>query len=171
MYLYVLSSVLLNSLVFFVLTSYLSLCSEFRVAHFFSFFVLSCYVSLCSVFRVAHFFSCYASSCYVSLCSVFRVAHFFSFFALSCYISLCSKFHVAHFFSFFVLSCYVSVFQHKYKLWKEQHGTQNIKIHNRKTIKTIEMSNTELRIYRYITGQHKKKLKKWATRNSEHKDT
>jgi hypothetical protein len=34
-----------------------SLCSEFRVAHFFSFFVLSCYVSLCSEFRVAHFFS------------------------------------------------------------------------------------------------------------------
>jgi hypothetical protein len=86
MCLYVLSSVLLISIVF-LFSCYVSLCSEFRVAHFFSFFVLSCYVSLCSVFRVAHFFSFYVSSCYVSLCSVFRVAHFFSFFALSCYLT------------------------------------------------------------------------------------
>ena len=44
MYLYVLSSVLLISLVFCVLSWYVSLCSEFRVAYFFSFFpvVLSC---------------------------------------------------------------------------------------------------------------------------------
>jgi hypothetical protein len=44
MYLYVLSSVLLISLFFFVLSCYVSLCSEFRVAHFFSFFrvVLVC---------------------------------------------------------------------------------------------------------------------------------
>jgi hypothetical protein len=65
MYLYVLSSVLLISVVFFVLFCYVSLCSEFRVAHFFSFFVLSCYVSLCSEFRVAHFFSLF---CVVLLC-------------------------------------------------------------------------------------------------------
>jgi hypothetical protein len=37
MYLYVLSSMLLISLDFFVLSSYVSLCSEFRVAYFFSF--------------------------------------------------------------------------------------------------------------------------------------
>jgi hypothetical protein len=39
---------------------------------------------------------------------------------------------------------------------KRATRTQNKKIHNRKTKKTIEMSNTELRIYRYTTGQHKK---------------
>ena len=44
MYLYVLSSVLLISLVFVVLSCYVSLCSEFRVAHFFSFL---CAVLLC----------------------------------------------------------------------------------------------------------------------------
>ena len=77
MCLYVLSSVLLISLVFFVLSWYVSLCSEFRVAHFFSLFVLSYYVSLCSEFRVTYFFS--FLSCYVSLCFEFRVAYFFSF--------------------------------------------------------------------------------------------
>ena len=44
MYLYVLSSVLLISLFVFVLSCYVSVCSEFRVAHFFSFF---CVVLLC----------------------------------------------------------------------------------------------------------------------------
>jgi hypothetical protein len=39
---------------------------------------------------------------------------------------------------------------------KRATRTQNKKIHNRKTKKTKEMSNTELRTYRYITGQHKK---------------
>ena len=114
MYLYVLSSVLLIFLGFFcvvllcvfmffrvVLSCYVSLCSAFRVAYFFSFFlccpvmylyvlssvllislvffVLSCYVSLClsSVLLISLVFLC----CPVmySLCSVFRVAHFFSF--------------------------------------------------------------------------------------------
>ena len=65
MCLYVLSSVLLISLVFFVLSCYVSLCSEFRVTHFFCFFVLSCYVSLCSEFRVAYFFS---FCCAILLC-------------------------------------------------------------------------------------------------------
>ena len=97
MYLYVLNSVLLISLFFFVLSCYVSLCSEFRVAHFFSFFVLSCYVSLCSEFRVSHFISFFVLSRYVSVCSELRVAHFFSFFLLSCYFSLCSEFRVAHF--------------------------------------------------------------------------
>jgi hypothetical protein len=46
MCLYVLSSVLLIFLVFFVLSCYVSLCSEFRVAHFFSVF----YVVLLCVF-------------------------------------------------------------------------------------------------------------------------
>jgi hypothetical protein len=60
--LYVLSFVLLISLVFFVLSCYVSLCSEFRVAYFFSFFrvVMSCYVPLHSEFRVV-------LSCYVPL--------------------------------------------------------------------------------------------------------
>jgi hypothetical protein len=54
-------------------------------------------------------------SCYVSLCSEFRVAHFFSF--LCCpvtniYVALCSEFR-----------------------GNEQHGTQNIKTHNRTTQK------------------------------------
>jgi hypothetical protein len=40
-----------------VFSCYVSVCSQFRVAHFFSFFVLSCYVSVCSEFCVAHFFS------------------------------------------------------------------------------------------------------------------
>jgi hypothetical protein len=44
MYLYVLSSVLLISLFVFVLSCYVSVCSEFRVAHFFSF---CCVVLLC----------------------------------------------------------------------------------------------------------------------------
>jgi hypothetical protein len=82
----------------------ISLCSVFRVVHFFIFFVLSCYVSLCSESRVAHFFSFFVLSCYVSVCSEFRVAHFFSFFVLSCYVSVCSEFRVTHFFSFF-FSC------------------------------------------------------------------
>jgi hypothetical protein len=86
MYLYVLSSVLLISLVCFVLSCYASVCSEFRVAYFFSFFVLSCYVSLCSEFRVAHFYSFFVLSCYVSLCSGFRVAHFIIF---VCAVLLC----------------------------------------------------------------------------------
>ena len=121
-------SVLLISLVFFVLSCHLSLCSELRVAHFFSFCVLSCYVSVCSEFRVAHFFSFFCVvllcicmfwvpccsfhnffvlSCYVSVCSEFRVAHFFRFCVLFCYVSLCSVFRVAHFFCFFrvVLLC------------------------------------------------------------------
>ena len=59
--------------------------------------MLSCYVSVCSEFRVAHFFNFFVLSCYVSVCSEFRVAHFFSFFVLSCYVSLCSEFRVAHF--------------------------------------------------------------------------
>jgi hypothetical protein len=65
MYLYVLSSVLLISLVFlccpvmclYVLTSVLLISLVF--------FVLSCYVSLCSEFRVAHFIICF---CVVLLC-------------------------------------------------------------------------------------------------------
>ena len=68
MCLYVLISVLLISLVCFALSCYVSLCSEFRVAHFFSFFVLSCNVALCSEFRVTHFFSFFVLSCYVALC-------------------------------------------------------------------------------------------------------
>ena len=129
MYLYVLSSVLLISLVFVVLSCYVFLCSEFRVAYFFSFFrvVLLCIFMLwfpcCSFHK---FFSCcpvmylyvlssvllislffFVLSCYVSLCSEFRVAHFFSFFVLSCYVSLCFKFRVAHFINLFcfVLLC------------------------------------------------------------------
>ena len=93
MYLYVLSSVLLISFVFCVLSWYVSLCSEFRVAYFFSFFpvVLLCVFMFCV--RVAHFFSFFVLSCYVSVCSEFRVAHFFSFFfVLSCYVSVCSEF-------------------------------------------------------------------------------
>jgi hypothetical protein len=43
--LYDLSSVLLISFVFFALSCYVSLCSEFRIAHFIIFFVLSCYLS------------------------------------------------------------------------------------------------------------------------------
>jgi hypothetical protein len=40
------------------------------------------------------------------------------------------------------------------------YGTQNIKTHNRTTQKkTKKMSNTELRTYRYITGQHEKQLR------------
>jgi hypothetical protein len=69
MYLYVLSSVLLISLVFCVLSWYVSLCSEFRVAYFFSFFpvVLLCVFMFCV--RVAHFcsffFSCPVMYLYV----------------------------------------------------------------------------------------------------------
>jgi hypothetical protein len=48
--------------------------------------VLSCYVSVCSEFRVAHFFSFFLLSCYVSLCSEFRVALFIIFF---CVVLLC----------------------------------------------------------------------------------
>jgi hypothetical protein len=61
---------------------------------------LSCYVSVCSEFRVAHFIICF---CVVLLCVFMfwvRVTHFFSFFVLSCYVSLCSEFRVAYFFSF-----------------------------------------------------------------------
>jgi hypothetical protein len=86
MYLYVLSSLLLISYFFFVLSCYVSVCSEFRVAHFFSFFVVSCYVSLCSEFRVVHFFSFFVLSCFVSLCSEFRVADFIICF---CVVLLC----------------------------------------------------------------------------------
>ena len=123
MCLYVLNSVLLISLAFFVLSCYVSVCSEFRVAHFFSFvcavllcifmfwvpccsfllFFLCCPVMylyvLSSVLLISFVF--FVLSCYVSLCSEFRVAHFFSFFVLSCYVSLCSEFRVAYFFSFF----------------------------------------------------------------------
>jgi hypothetical protein len=74
MYLYVLSSVLLISLVFVVPSCYVSLCSEFRVAHFIIFCVLSCYVSLCSEFRVAHFIIFCVLFCYGFLCSEFLVA-------------------------------------------------------------------------------------------------
>ena len=61
MCLYVLSSVLLISLVFFVLSCYVSLCSEFRVAYFFSFFrvVLLCvfmfWVPCCSFHKFVLF--------------------------------------------------------------------------------------------------------------------
>ena len=62
--------------------------------------MLSCYVSLCSEFHIAHFFSflcCPVTTMYVSLCSEFRVClpqffygvrvvHFFSFF---CVVLLC----------------------------------------------------------------------------------
>ena len=65
-----------------MLSCYVSLCSEFRVAHFFSFFMLSCYVSLCSEFRVAHFFRFCELSRYVSLCSEFRVLHFINVFCV-----------------------------------------------------------------------------------------
>ena len=123
MYLYVLSSVLLISLVFVVLSCYVSLCSEFRVAHFFSFLcaVLLCicifWVPCCSflyflcvvllcifMFWVpcCSFHNFFVLSCYVSVCSEFRVAHFFRFCVLFCYVSLCSEFRVAHFFSFFL---------------------------------------------------------------------
>jgi hypothetical protein len=89
MYLYVLRSVLLISLVFFVLSWYVSLCSEFRVAYFFSLFVLSYYVSLCSDFRVAYFFCffrvvllCIFMFCFpcCSFFFLFRVGFFFIFF-------------------------------------------------------------------------------------------
>jgi hypothetical protein len=122
MYLYVLSSVLLISLDFFVMSCYVSLCSEFRVAHFIILFVLSCYVSVCSEFRVAHFFSfflccplmclyvlssvllislvLFVVCCYVSLCSEFVLLISLVLFMVCCYVSVCSQFRVAHFFSF-----------------------------------------------------------------------
>ena len=109
-----------------MLYCYVSLCSEFRVTHFFSFFVLSCYVSLCSEFRVAYFFSfcCAILLCvfmfWVPCCSfhnffvccpvmylyVLRSVLLISlvFFVLSCYVSLCSEFRVAH---FIILFCVV----------------------------------------------------------------
>jgi hypothetical protein len=43
---------------------------------------LSCYVSVCSQFRVAHFFSFFVLSCYVSVSSEFRVAYFIIFFCV-----------------------------------------------------------------------------------------
>jgi hypothetical protein len=125
------SSLFLISFGFLVLSCYVSLCSEFRVAHFFSFFVLSCYVSLCSEFRVAHFFtffcavllcicmfwvpccsfllffSCCPVMCLYVLSSVLLIS--FVFFVFSCFVSFCSEFCVAFFFSFCVLSCYVSL--------------------------------------------------------------
>ena len=128
MCLYVLSSVLLISLGFFVLSCYVSVYSEFRVAHFYSFVLFSCYVSLCSEFRVAHFIiflccpvmylyvlnsvlliSLFLLCCPVMylyvLSSVLLISLFF--FVLSCYVSLCSEFRVAYFFCFFrvVLLC------------------------------------------------------------------
>ena len=87
MCLYVLSSVLLISVVFFVLSCYVSVCSEFRVAHFFSFFLrcpVMCLYVLCSVLLIS--LGLFVLSCYVSVCSVFRVAHFFSFI---CAVLLC----------------------------------------------------------------------------------
>ena len=123
MYLYILRSVLFISIVFFVLSCYVSLCSEFRFAHFIMFSVLSCYVSVCSEFRVAHFFrffcvvllcifmfwvpcclfllffSCCPVMCLYVLSSVLVIS--LVFFVLSCYVSLCSEFRVAYFFSFF----------------------------------------------------------------------
>ena len=87
MYLYVLSSVLLISLVFFVLSCYVSLCSEFRVAYFIKKKLccpVMCLYVLSSVLLIS--LVCFLLSCYVSLCSEFRVAHFFSLF---CVVLLC----------------------------------------------------------------------------------
>ena len=80
MCLYVLSSVLLISLVF-VLSCFVSLCSKFRVAHFIIFFALSCYISLCSEFRVSHFII-------FLYCPVMCLPCCSCFFVLSCYVSL-----------------------------------------------------------------------------------
>jgi len=66
MHLYVVSSVLLISLVFFVLSCYVSLCFEFHVAHFFSFFcccpVIYLYV-LSSVLLLFFVFFCAVLLC------------------------------------------------------------------------------------------------------------
>jgi hypothetical protein len=91
-----------------VLSCYVSVCSEFRVAHFFRFFLrcpVMCLYVLCSVLLIS--LVLFVLSCYVSVCSEFRVAHFINFFLLSCYVSVCSALRVAHFFSVFrvVLVC------------------------------------------------------------------
>ena len=102
MYLYVLSSVLLISLVFFVLTCYVSLCSEFRVAHFYS-FVLCCPIMylyvLSSVLLISLDFMCCSVICLYVLNSM--LLNSLVFFVLSCYVSVCSEFRVAYFFFFF----------------------------------------------------------------------
>jgi hypothetical protein len=129
MCLYVLSSVLLISLVFFLLSCHVSLCSEFRVAYFFNFCcaVLLCvfmfWVPCCSF----HNFLCVVLLCifmfWVPCCSFHNfflycpVMYLYVlssvllislvFCVLSWYVSLCSEFRVAYFFSFFpvVLLC------------------------------------------------------------------
>ena len=63
--LYLLSSVLFISVGFFVLSCYVSLCSEFRVAHFLSFCCFALFVSWFCEFCVAHFFSLF---CVVLIC-------------------------------------------------------------------------------------------------------
>ena len=130
MYLYVLSSVLLISLVFCVLSCYVSVYSEFRVAHFISFFVLSCYVSLCSEFRGVHFyifvccpvmylyvlssvlliskcFLCYPVMYLYVLSSVLLLSLVFSCCPVMCLYVLSSM--LLNSLVFFVLSSYVSV--------------------------------------------------------------
>ena len=90
MCLYVLSSVLLISLVFFVLSCYVSLCSEFRVAHFFSFFVccpVMCLYVLSSVLLISLVFLCCPVICLYVLSSVLLIS--LGFFVLSCYVALC----------------------------------------------------------------------------------
>jgi hypothetical protein len=129
MCLYVLSSVLLISLVFFLLSCHVSLCSEFRVAYFFNFCcaILLCvfmfWVPCCSF----HNFLCVVLLCifmfWVPCCSFHNfflycpVMYLYVlssvllislvFCVLSWYVSLCSEFRVAYFFSFFpvVLLC------------------------------------------------------------------
>jgi len=111
MCLYVLSSVLLISLVFFVLSCNVALCSEFVLLIFLVFrvvllqkymclYVLSSVLLISLVFCVVLFQKC---MCLYVLSSVFadpgffygvHVAHFSSFFVLFCYVSLCSEFRV-----------------------------------------------------------------------------
>jgi hypothetical protein len=98
---------LLISLVFFVLSCYVSVYSEFRVAHFYS-FVLCCPVMylyvLSSVLLISIVFMCCSIICLYVLNSM--LLNSLVFFVLSCYVSLCSEFRVAYFFFFFLVSCF-----------------------------------------------------------------
>jgi hypothetical protein len=90
-----------------VLFFYVSLCSEFRVTHFFSFLccpVMYLYV-LSSVLLIFLFLLCCPVMCLYVLSSVLLIS--LVFFVLSCYVSLCSEFRVAHFIIVFrvVLLC------------------------------------------------------------------
>jgi hypothetical protein len=132
MYLYVLSSVLLISLVFVVLFCYVSLCFEFRVAYFFSFFrvVLLCifmfWVPCCSFHNC---FSCCPVMCLYVLSSVLPISLVFLYcpvmylYVLSSVLLISLVFlccSVMCFFvlrsvllislGFFVLFCFVSLF-------------------------------------------------------------